>query len=302
MQKHNWELDSKTANIYRNIEKQIEKLFRHTRQGAFKTRERYQDGVKHFGKFVTEAFRKQNLNNIQGKHLEAYVEQMKEAGYSNSYITTNLSAIRYFVDQLPGGDSTRLPTNDQLEVGRSQAERLGPDRSWRQAEFDQVKQIAKDNGNQRIADMMQIAKDHGLRIHEVTRLDKAQLGQALKSGMLTVKGKGGLVRQVPLHNRDHIEKLHRATAPGQKVFVESGEKTHHVIQQAKNFISNHRPATETGRGNLSFHGLRHTYAQGRYSQLLTQGLSEKASMTQVSKELGHFRPEITKVYLSKGAD
>lgn len=300
MQKNKWHLDSKIEKIYKNnMEPQIDKVFKHCRQGSYKTRDRYSDGVKHFAKFTAEAFRKQNINNIQPKHLEAYIEQMKEAEYTNSYITTNLSALRYFIDQLPNGDSSRLPDNQALGVeGRSQEERIGKDRSWTTTEFNIVRQIALDKENQRVADMMQIAKEHGLRLHEVTKLDKSQVNRALKTGELRVKGKGGLIRQVPVQNREHLEKLYKQTAPGQKVFVQPNEKTHLVIQNTKNFITRHRPETiDENRANITFHGLRHTYAQNRYSELINKGMSAESSRLQVSHELGHFRPEITDVYL-----
>ncbi len=101
--KWNFDVDEKTNNIYRNLCSQIDKVFKHTRQGSIKTRYRYQDGMEHFAKFMAETYRKQNLNKIQDKHLQAYVEQMQELGYSKSYVTTNLSAIRYFID-LNGGN------------------------------------------------------------------------------------------------------------------------------------------------------------------------------------------------------
>ncbi|GAA0086289.1 hypothetical protein UT300007_27280 [Clostridium sp. CTA-7] len=82
-------------NIYRNLNNQIDKVFSHTRQGSIKTRYRYEDGMNHFAKFLSESFKKQNLNKIEDKHLQAYVEQIQESGYSKFYITTNLSAVRY---------------------------------------------------------------------------------------------------------------------------------------------------------------------------------------------------------------
>ncbi|MGG7179460.1 hypothetical protein ACQPU1_17995 [Clostridium paraputrificum] len=62
-------MDEKTLNIYRNLSNQIDKVFRHTRQGSIKTRHRYEDGMNHFAKFLAETFKKQNLNKIENKHL-----------------------------------------------------------------------------------------------------------------------------------------------------------------------------------------------------------------------------------------
>ena len=50
--------------------------------------------------------------------------------------------------------------------------------------------------------MVKLAYSQGLRIHEVARLDKSQLENALKEGILTVKGKGGLVRNISLNNKE----------------------------------------------------------------------------------------------------
>lgn len=44
------------------------------------------------------------------------------------------------------------------------------------------------------------------------------------------------------------------------------------------------------------HGLRHSYAQNRYEQLANH-FARLDVMTIISQELGHFRPDITEVYL-----
>jgi len=45
------------------------------------------------------------------------------------------------------------------------------------------------------------------------------------------------------------------------------------------------------------HGLRHSYAQERMDELKGLGLSRQVALETVSQELGHFRAEITEVYL-----
>lgn len=46
----------------------------------------------------------------------------------------------------------------------------------------------------------------GLKIHEVCRLDKGHLRQALEEGNISIKGKGGLVRDVPVREKTLIFK------------------------------------------------------------------------------------------------
>ena len=45
------------------------------------------------------------------------------------------------------------------------------------------------------------------------------------------------------------------------------------------------------------HGVRHSYAQERMSELQKSGMTRDSALEIVSQELGHFRPEITEVYL-----
>jgi integrase len=148
--------------------------------------------------------------------------------------------------------------------------------------------------------MVRVAYCFGLRIHEVARLGKSQLGSALSTGLLTVKGKGGLIRSIPLHNKDLIKGLYDETRPGEKVFVGNDEKTHKVINNLQLFIYNHqKDFRETYDGkNRSFHGLRHLYAQSRYKYFREKGIEDYKARLKVSKELGHFRVEITEIYLN----
>jgi len=45
------------------------------------------------------------------------------------------------------------------------------------------------------------------------------------------------------------------------------------------------------------HGVRHSYAQGRMFTLQNMGLIYENALEIVSQEMGHFRPDITEVYL-----
>lgn len=74
---------------------QLDKLCRHNRQGSYKTRERYYEAMKRFCDFAFREFRLQKLSNIAPKHINAYIDYMKEKGLSPSTIKTDLAAIRF---------------------------------------------------------------------------------------------------------------------------------------------------------------------------------------------------------------
>ena len=113
-----------------------------------------------------------------------------------------------------------------------------------------------------------------------------------------VKGKGGLIRKVPLHNRELVQKLCDNTKNGEKVFIDKNEKTHKVINNLQVFIYNHNKEFSNSDRNLTFHGLRHAYAQNRYQHFINKGVDDYNARLKVSKELGHFRVEITEIYLN----
>lgn len=296
--KYNWELDEKTQNIYDNLCVQIEKIFRHCNQGSYKTRERYEDGVKNFAKFMADVFKKQNLNNIKPKHLYAYTEFMQDVGYSTSY-TTNLSAFRFFYDQV-GNDSSKLPNNNKLGViSRSKEERIGDNKAWSPMEIETFVRYARDVGQERYGDMVRLSSQLGLRLHEVCRLDKGHLGQALDEGKISIKGKGGIVRDVQVIDKTLIERLYESTKRGHKVFIMDGVQTHKVIKNIQMFIYNNQDKFVLDKDKqLTFHGLRHFYCQNRYKELIKSGLTDLQARKIVSRELGHYRISITEIYLN----
>ena len=98
------------SNYYFNLLSQAQKLYRHNRQGSYRTKERYFEAYKRFLRFVGEEYHLQKLSNISGKHLAAYVEHMQKKGYAASTIKTDLAAIRFWQDQVPGAKYT-LPAN-----------------------------------------------------------------------------------------------------------------------------------------------------------------------------------------------
>lgn len=52
---------------------------------------------------------------------------------------------------------------------------------------------------------MVLVRYAGFRLHEVLRIDTAIAHAALTAGFLTIKGKGGKIREVPINNATQIE-------------------------------------------------------------------------------------------------
>ncbi|YCH23345.1 site-specific integrase [Pseudomonas sp. D1-3] len=114
----------------------------------------------------------------------------------------------------------------------------------------------------------------------------------------TVHGKGGLVREVriPIQLAKRLERT-RLAEP--RVVRDRGinYQQFYGIGGGQPWSKSVSAAAKAALGwSNGAHGLRHTYAQERMATL-QRHLTRKEALEVVSQELGHFRPEITEVYL-----
>lgn len=158
----------------------------------------------------------------------------------------------------------------------------------------------------------EIAAATGLRAHELLALrrlhhrapDERPAHELKFSGIrentigYTVHGKGGLTREVriPLELARRLE-VTRLQEP--RLVTDRGVHYQQLYKigggqaWSESFSSASKNALGWSNGA---HGLRHVYAQERLSTLQQQ-LTLKEALRVVSQEMGHFRPDITLVYL-----
>lgn len=287
--------------IYMSLVAQLDKLARHNRQGSYRTKERYYEAMKRFCRFLAEDFRLQKLANISGKHLTAYILKLQADGKSASTIKTDLAAIRFFHDKI-ANPKYRLPTNAELSVELERRRFGGADRTWSSREFNLFLIICINDGHEDYAAIACLSYYAGLRIHECFRLDTAAAEQALRENALTVKGKGGKVRTVPINDtiRIELQKLLAVTPRGHKLFVPDNVPTDIAIKRFQQYLIAVRPQIqdENRTTHLTHHGLRHTYAARTYQKLIQQGISPLDASYRVSRLLGHERHDVTHIYLA----
>ena len=142
----------------------------------------------------------------------------------------------------------------------------------------------------------------GLRIHECFRIDTATAEQALRENAITIKGKGGKVRTVPINESISIElkKLLVITPRGHKLFVPDGVPTDTAIARLQQYIYKVRSQIQDADSirPMTHHGLRHSYAARTYQELIDSGMSPLSASLCISRLLGHGRPDVTRGYLA----
>ena len=293
---------------YGTLVSQLDKLARHNRQGSFRTKERYYEAFKRFCAYLADTYHLQKLENISGKHLTSYVLHMQGSGKSASTIKTDLAAIRFFHDKM-SRPKYQLPTNDALVTELERRRFGGVDRTWSNVEFNKMlgKALAADRYDYILA--LYLARYAGLRIHECFRMDTSTAERALRENAITIKGKGGKIRTVPINEQIALalRKQLGRTERGHKLLVPDGVPTDRAIAALQGFILRHREEVKTPGSDrpMTFHGLRHTYAAEKYKELTSSGMGALDAHFAVSRLLGHERPDVTNIYLAsvrKGED
>lgn len=294
-------IKTKNPGIYQTLIAQLDKTARHNRQGSFRTKERYYEAMQRFCKFLSEEYRLQKLANINGKHLTAYVLYLQEREKSASTIKTDLAAIRFFHDKMER-TKYRLPSNDDLAVELERRRFGGVDRTWSVREFHRFLATCMADGHEDFAAIACLTWYAGLRIHECFRIDTATAEQALRENAITIKGKGGKIRTVPINESISIElkKLLAVTSRGHKLFVPDGVSTDIAIARLQQYIYRVRPQIqdEGSARPMTHHGLRHSFAARTYQELIDGGMSPLNASLRVSRLLGHEWPDVTKGYLA----
>lgn len=299
---------------YINLMRQLNRLAKHTKGGlSIKTQRQYYNHMDQFTRFLADDFGLQNMSNIHGRHIAAYIEERQSEGLSASAVDLDLSAIRYFHDQYGSEVRNRIP--DNVNLCKRYGITLDPrsygkvNRRWTDNEIAEMTDLAMRRGRTDIAKIIQLGAVLGPRIHEITRLSRPDALMAIRTGFLHVKGKNGLERDVPLRgDMDDLLKAAASIVPGDaKLFVPEGRKTHEVIQSVQDFIRYHRDKVEeqgvrTHGVRMTFHGLRHRYAFERYQEFREAGFAAGAARLMVSKFIGHHRDEITRIYLAETAE
>ena len=292
-----------TKGIYHTLVTQLDKLARHNRQGSFRTKDRYYEAGKRFCAYLAARYHLQKLENVSGKHLVSYVLYLQEHGKFASTLKTDLSAIRFFHDKMSCPKYT-LPDNGALGVALKRRRFGQQDRTWTNPELGKLIGRAMAENREDYILALYLARYAGLRIHECFRMDTAMAERALRENVLTVKGKGGKTRIVPIEDDRITMMLERPldkTERGHKLLVPDGIPTDRAINAMQQFILRHRDTicdpTVPGR-RITFHGLRHTYAAEKYTSLVSGGMTPLDAHFTVSRLLGHERPDVTNIYLA----
>ena len=247
----------------------------------------------------------QHLRDLDHDRAIIYLEQRaEEVGQKSLDIERQAiqSMFRHVTDKLDEGET--------LRVIRSEHEQVLHSRAYTQ---EQTHAIA-DNQREHNALSTEIAYAAGLRAKELITLlpieersaeirqnkeplDEKFMGR--EGQRYSVIGKGGLIREVVipdnLAQRLEVRRLDQAVEVIDRNII---YQQNYNISAGRNWSQSFSRSSQQVLGwSNGAHGLRHSYAQERMDELRSRGLTREYALEVVSQELGHFRPDITEIYL-----
>ena len=223
--------------------------------------------------------------------------------------------IRFFY-RLSGGKN-KLSENRSLNLPKRAVDT--ENRAWLPEEKEKAIMLAERMGRTDVVIALDLAYELGLRVEEICVTRVEFLMSAKNTGIFVVpKGKGGQRRAIKLNpmQRAMISKyVEYAKAMGLQPgdYLISGSEKHGVkmeIKSLQNWMSHNREKfmvkdrdkiveadKKKRHATISWHGLRHSYAQKTYAEALK--VKPKQAEKIVSENLGHHRCKVTRIYLAE---
>lgn len=244
----------------------------------------------------------ENLRDITKESANSYLEARAEQ-VGQSQLNMERQALQSMMQNV----TNALDKGERLSVVQSEQQTALQSRAYT---AEQVKEIAAHQSDKN-ALATEIAHSAGLRAHELATLAPAGERNADARPSLenkfegreapnyTVVGKGGLVREVsiPQELADRLEQT-RLDSPEQVTDRGVHYEQQYNIGSGQAWSQSFSSASDRALGwSEGAHGVRHSYAQERMSELQSNGYSRENALEVVSQEMGHFRADITEVYL-----
>lgn len=254
---------------------------------------------------VAEYTREQHLNGLRSLTPDQAIRYLEQRGQHVGQKTLDLErqALQAMLRHLTG----QLAPDERLPVVKAAKPQKLIGRAYTRLQAHLIAQ----SQTPRHALATHIAYQAGLRAHELLTLrplaeQPPDLRPALSSKWAgrdgipyTVQGKGGLIREIRLPPDLAQQLEHQRLAEPQRI-TDRGiyYPQHYNIAGGQRWSNAFSVASQRVLGwSAGGHGLRHSYAQERLKELQRQGLRWEHALETVSQEMGHFRPQITEVYL-----
>lgn len=265
------------------------------RGAAKNTIEAYRRDLRDYSDFLDR--RSASAMSAGREEVSAYLAFLEAQGIAASSSARKLSAIRQFhkfltADAVRGDDPTRIIASPKARRGLPKVLSIAEiDRLLSMAEEEVERPEATDAErafSARLYLLLELLYATGMRVSELVELKRAAVMR--DAGFLTVRGKGGKERIVPLTDRarDAVKAYLTKLEPGPWLFPAGGESGHLSRQVFARELKGIAARAGISTARVSPHVLRHAFA----SHLLSGG----ADLRVVQTLLGHSDISTTQIY------
>ncbi len=261
---------------------------------SVRTEKNYEGALKGVAEFLQEN-RMGDLNSLDAEKAMAYLEARGQE-VSQKTLDMDRQAIQAVIgEKLPVIPSEKTTTLESRAYTGEQAKMVAAAQSEKHSLATQI----AENAGLRAHELLTLrpVEERQADTHREYRNDRFTGRENVK--IYTVEGKGGLCREVAIDRAlaDQLESR-RLDAPQIVYDREVRYEQHYNLGGGKQWTDSFSKAADRALGwSTGAHGLRHEFAQERMNTLQGYGYEYRESLEIVSQEMGHFRPEITEVYL-----
>ena len=242
------------------------------------------------------------IKNMTRTDAELYLSQRSfEVGQST--LNQERQALQMAMQHVSG----QLADGEKLEVVKTKKIEKLESRVYSQEQIRAVR-AAMGEKNKLSLDITTVAGLRASELFTIRRIDEQQPDNrpanaekfADRDGVsYVVTGKGGLIREIRLP-AELAQKLESVRLAEPVRITDRGVtyQSHYNLSGGHRFSAAFTAASNRILGwSRGVHGVRHTYAQERLQELRAAGVNYNRALETVSQEMGHFRSDITLVYL-----
>lgn len=287
-----------------NLQYEVSITLKHNRDGSFATRAKRKSVLFRACALLWKKFPGLKLKNLCEKHCLFIVEQWKH----HKGIKSEVAHIRWLLEKI--GKRNLLPRdNDSLGIPRRKIV-TNENKSWIGKTNIEAKIREIITENEIVGLALQLCLFFGLRMKEAA-LFRPHENIKLEEGYIEIVygTKGSRPRSVPISTQEQIKLLMqlkekidpgKSLIPANRSFVEFKNQFYYYVRK-----KGIRRSTE-----ITVHGLRHTYANSRYTDItgtdspvictekcIIDREKDPEARETIAKELGHGRSSVTSAYI-----
>lgn len=253
-----------------------------TRIFSFSDRKNLIDFTANLSNWMKENYSEIKLvKDINSKHIQEFLnEKAKEC--SQATLNQYSSKIRKMSNLINSTYKTNIKYDFKTPKSSS-GKQILRDQQMKLENYKRIHEIMRNGSNGQKA--IEIGKNFGLRVSEITKLQKRDIDLDKKE-ILVKDAKGGRDRTVHFNTEEQIKvaiKLYNSVSRDLDRIVAVKENSINMaLNRAMKKLNIKNEYKET-----SFHSIRKLYAQQEYDRLRNKGNSIEMACRKVSEQLGH---------------